>query len=138
MTVLRIVTNISTPDPKAAQTFYGDILDLDLAMDMGWIRTYTASSEMNPQISVAPDTAWMVNKLLFTDIYFYDLTLQMQRRYDVVIYFRNEKAKSYRFAGRFEDEDIDVLTMDPIKASQFQIGDFMMPARLFPKLSSTW
>ena len=26
-----------------------------------------------------------------------------------------------------EDEDIDVLTMDPIKASQIQIGDFIMP-----------
>jgi ferric-dicitrate binding protein FerR (iron transport regulator) len=62
---------------------------------------------LNPQISVAPDTAWLVNKLIFMDESFYDLALQMQRRYDVVIYFRNEKAKSYRFAGRFEDEDID-------------------------------
>ena len=26
-----------------------------------------------------------------------------------------------------EDEEIDVLTMDPIKASQFQVGDFIMP-----------
>ena len=61
----------------------------------------------NPQISVAPDTAWLVNKLIFMDESFYDLALQMQRRYNVVIYFRNEKAKSYLFAGRFEDEDID-------------------------------
>jgi transmembrane sensor len=62
---------------------------------------------LNPQISVAPDTAWLVNKLIFMDESFYDLALQMQRRYNVVIYFRNEKAKSYKFAGRFEDEDID-------------------------------
>jgi transmembrane sensor len=62
---------------------------------------------LNPQISVAPDTAWLVNKLIFMDESFYDLALQMQRRYNVVIYFRNEKARSYKFAGRFEDEDID-------------------------------
>ena len=62
---------------------------------------------LSPQLSVAPDTAWLVNKLIFTDESFYDLALQMQRRYNVVIYFRNEKAKSYKFAGRFEDEDID-------------------------------
>jgi len=62
---------------------------------------------LSPQISVAPDTAWLVNKLIFTDESFYDLALQMQRRYNVVIHFRNEKAKSYKFAGRFEDENID-------------------------------
>jgi len=62
---------------------------------------------LNPQISVAPDTAWLVNKLIFMDESFYDLALQMQRRYNVVIYFRNEKARSYKFAGRFEDEDIE-------------------------------
>lgn len=62
---------------------------------------------LNPQISIAPDTAWMVNKLLFTDESFYDLALQMQRRYQVEIIFRNEKARSYQFTGRFEDEDIE-------------------------------
>ena len=62
---------------------------------------------LNPETSVAPDTAWLANKLIFTDESFYDLALQMQRRYNVVIYFRNERAKSYKFAGRFEDEDID-------------------------------
>ncbi len=62
---------------------------------------------LSPQISVAPDTAWLVNKLIFTDESFYDLALQMQRRYNVVIHFRNEKAKFYKFAGRFEEEDID-------------------------------
>jgi ferric-dicitrate binding protein FerR (iron transport regulator) len=61
----------------------------------------------NPQMSMAPDTAWVVNKLLFTDESFYDLALQMQRRYNVTISFGNEKAKSYKFTGRFEEENID-------------------------------
>jgi ferric-dicitrate binding protein FerR (iron transport regulator) len=62
---------------------------------------------ISPLMRVAPDTAWMVNKLIFTDESFYDLALQMQRRYNVVIHFRSEKAKSFKFAGRFEEEDID-------------------------------
>ena len=64
---------------------------------------------LNPHVSVsvAPDTAWMVNKLLFVDESFYDLASQMQRRYQVEIIFRNEKARNYQFTGRFEDEDIE-------------------------------
>jgi catechol 2,3-dioxygenase-like lactoylglutathione lyase family enzyme len=55
MAVLRIVVNVATPDPKAAQVFYGDILGLDLAMDHGWIRTYAAAGRMVPQISFASE-----------------------------------------------------------------------------------
>jgi catechol 2,3-dioxygenase-like lactoylglutathione lyase family enzyme len=55
MTVLRIVANIATPDPEAAQVFYGDILGLDLAMDHGWIRTYAATGSMVPQVSFASE-----------------------------------------------------------------------------------
>jgi ferric-dicitrate binding protein FerR (iron transport regulator) len=62
---------------------------------------------LNPQIRVAPDTAWVVNKLIFTDESFYDLALQMQRRYNITVSFRNEKAKNYKFTGRFEEETID-------------------------------
>jgi transmembrane sensor len=61
----------------------------------------------NPQMSVAPDTAWMVNKLIFTDEFFYDLALQMQRRYNVTISFRRENARNYKFTGRFEEENIE-------------------------------
>lgn len=59
------------------------------------------------QMSIAPDTAWMVNKLIFTDEYFDDLALQMQRRYNTRISFANEKTRHYKFTGRFEDENID-------------------------------
>jgi len=62
---------------------------------------------INPQMRVAPDTAWMVNKLIFTDENFYDLALQMQRRYDVEFVFESEKARTYKFTGRFEEEDVD-------------------------------
>ena len=37
MTVRRIVANLTASDPAQARAFYGDLLGLDLVMDMGWI-----------------------------------------------------------------------------------------------------
>jgi predicted enzyme related to lactoylglutathione lyase len=51
MSVRRIVPNLATADPGKAKAFYGDMLGLDLAMDMGWIATYTSPKKMAPQIS---------------------------------------------------------------------------------------
>jgi len=54
MVVKRIIANIATPDVKAAQAFYGDILGLDLVMDHGWIVTFAAPViEARPQVSIA-------------------------------------------------------------------------------------
>lgn len=53
MKVLRIVANISTPDPSQAERFYRDILGLDLLMDHGWIRTYGSGEPMTVQVSFA-------------------------------------------------------------------------------------
>ncbi|MDQ6433293.1 VOC family protein [Mesorhizobium sp. LHD-90] len=52
MQVKRIVANIATPDVAAARRFYGDILGLDLLMDMGWIATYGSDTTMSVQLSV--------------------------------------------------------------------------------------
>jgi catechol 2,3-dioxygenase-like lactoylglutathione lyase family enzyme len=40
---------------RAAKTFYGDILGLELWMDMGWIATYGSSEQMDVQISFASE-----------------------------------------------------------------------------------
>lgn len=53
MKVNRIVANIRTPDPSAADVFYRDMLGLELAMDHGWIRTYAGSARMAVQLSFA-------------------------------------------------------------------------------------
>lgn len=53
MKVKRIVTNIQAQDVAAARRFYGDLLGLDLLMDMGWIATYGSPAEMSVQISFA-------------------------------------------------------------------------------------
>jgi catechol 2,3-dioxygenase-like lactoylglutathione lyase family enzyme len=51
MTVRRIVANVATTDLAAAKRFYGDVLGLDVLMDMGWIATYGSGDQMTIQLS---------------------------------------------------------------------------------------
>ncbi|NKB79653.1 glyoxalase [Ochrobactrum daejeonense] len=44
MAVRRIVANIAAADLAAAKRFYGDLLGLDVGMDLGWIVTYVADA----------------------------------------------------------------------------------------------
>ncbi|UNK42531.1 VOC family protein [Luteimonas sp. S4-F44] len=55
MKVNRIVANIQATDPSQAEAFYGDVLGLKLAMDHGWIRTYTSDATMTAQVSIASE-----------------------------------------------------------------------------------
>ena len=53
MKVKRIIANIPTSEPSEADDFYRNILGLELAMDHGWIRTYSGSTKMAVQVSFA-------------------------------------------------------------------------------------
>lgn len=55
MTVRRIVTNLHAPDPQAARAFYGDLLDLDIVMDLGWIVTFASGKQAPAQVSIASE-----------------------------------------------------------------------------------
>jgi catechol 2,3-dioxygenase-like lactoylglutathione lyase family enzyme len=55
MAVKRVVTNIATDGVAAAHAFYGDVLDMRVAMDFGWIVTFAAEASATPQISVASE-----------------------------------------------------------------------------------
>ncbi len=55
MGVKRIVANIAATDVGRAKQFYGDVLGLELLMDLGWIATYGSADEMSVQISVASE-----------------------------------------------------------------------------------
>ncbi len=55
MNVLRIVANVETDDLRKANAFYAEVLGLDLAMDHGWIRTYTSEVKMTVQVSFAKE-----------------------------------------------------------------------------------
>ncbi len=51
MKIKRIVVNVETQDISKAVYFYGDLLGLDLLMDMGFIATYGSNEKMDTQIS---------------------------------------------------------------------------------------
>ena len=51
----RIVANIATTDVGKAKAFYGDVLGLDLVMNLGWIATFASNEEMRPQLSLATE-----------------------------------------------------------------------------------
>lgn len=51
----RIVTNIGTNQLDAARALYGDLLGMTVAMDLGWIMTFTTDAQTTPQISVATE-----------------------------------------------------------------------------------
>lgn len=52
MKVKRIVANVFASDPALAKRFYGDVLGLDVLMDMDWIVTYGSRDKATVQISV--------------------------------------------------------------------------------------
>lgn len=53
MKIKRIVANVTAVAPSEADAFYRDILGLELAMDHGWLRTYTGADKMTVQVSFA-------------------------------------------------------------------------------------
>ena len=55
MAVKRIVANIKADSTAAAKAFYCDVLDLNIAMDMGWIVTLVAEASATAQLSVATE-----------------------------------------------------------------------------------
>jgi catechol 2,3-dioxygenase-like lactoylglutathione lyase family enzyme len=52
MSVRRIVPDLHTTDPGASRAFYVDVLGLEVAMDLGWIVTFSAPGGSNAQISL--------------------------------------------------------------------------------------
>lgn len=53
MKICRIVANLPVIDAARTQAFYRDVLGLELAMDHGWIQTFTADATMTVQLSTA-------------------------------------------------------------------------------------
>ncbi|AJY48404.1 VOC family protein [Martelella endophytica] len=55
MVVKRIVSNIATTSPGEVRAFYVDLLELDVAMDLGWIATLVSGEKAQTQISIASE-----------------------------------------------------------------------------------
>jgi catechol 2,3-dioxygenase-like lactoylglutathione lyase family enzyme len=52
MAVRRIVPDFEAREPDAGRAFYVDVLGLEVAMDLGWIVTYSAPGNPAAQLSV--------------------------------------------------------------------------------------
>ena len=48
MAVKRIVPNIASDQLEKAKSFYAEILDMEVVMNLGWIVTFAAASNANP------------------------------------------------------------------------------------------
>lgn len=55
MTVKRIVANIATTSVSETVTFYRDLLEMEIAMDLGWITTLGVNTTARTQISIASE-----------------------------------------------------------------------------------
>lgn len=55
MVVKRIVANIAAANPADAQRFYGEVLGLDVKMNLGWIVTLGTDVQAPVQISAASE-----------------------------------------------------------------------------------
>jgi hypothetical protein len=51
MKIKRLVADVATNDPKAARSFYPELLGLEVLMDLDWIVTYGSDEKMKVQIS---------------------------------------------------------------------------------------
>jgi catechol 2,3-dioxygenase-like lactoylglutathione lyase family enzyme len=56
MAVKRIVANIAASQPEAARAFYGEVLGLEVIMNLSWIMTFAGPPRLiAPQISFASE-----------------------------------------------------------------------------------
>jgi catechol 2,3-dioxygenase-like lactoylglutathione lyase family enzyme len=55
MAVKRIVANIAHPRPEEAKAFYRDLLGMEVAMDFGWIITFTSDANAAAQVTIASE-----------------------------------------------------------------------------------
>lgn len=73
-------------------------------------RTYSPtlmSLNLHPLDSVPVETAWVDNRLVFSDESFRDVADKMEHWYGVRIRFADKSLEGIRFTGRFKDESIE-------------------------------
>lgn len=64
---------------------------------------------LSPSDSTVLETVWIDNKVVFKNESFYKLAKNLERRYNVNIYFKNPLVKDFRFTGAFEKESINEI-----------------------------
>src|SRR6185312_12346715 len=64
--------------------------------------------KLSPEAStqLIPEISWLQDKLVFNHETFENLAIQMQRWYDVTIYFKDDEVRQFRYTGAFDKENI--------------------------------
>jgi ferric-dicitrate binding protein FerR (iron transport regulator) len=76
------------------------------------------SNIITPAITIAPlakniadtaiaETSWIYNRLVFEEEKFEDLSVKMERWFNVKININSDKLKQYRLNGSFENETVE-------------------------------
>lgn len=63
------------------------------------------------------ETAWMDNKLAFSNCAMADVAPMLERRFDIQVEFKNQEIMQYRYTGIFEEESIQDI-LDIMKISK--------------------
>ncbi len=93
------ILKIKTMEDSAAK--------MPVAKVPGKAALYTISlMQVDKKDNVAEDLAWMQDKLIFKGITFEQLAIQMERWYDVKIYFETASCKKIKFTGAFARQNI--------------------------------
>lgn len=59
--------------------------------------------------SLVVETAWMQNKLAFTDESLLNISRMLERRFDVTFSFKNEEVKTYSYTGVYTNESLEKI-----------------------------
>lgn len=76
-------------------------------------------SFFHPKDTMAIETSWLNNKLVFKDTPFAELARTLERKYGVAFEFQGSKAPTLRFNAVFEQENIDQILTALKMASNF-------------------
>ncbi len=58
---------------------------------------------------VISETAWVYNKIGLNNITLEDIAVQLERRFDVEITFKDNAVRYYHYTGVFEDENLEEI-----------------------------
>ncbi len=93
------ILKIKTAEDSAAKIPFGKLPKKE--------ELYTISlMQVDKKDNVPEDVAWMQDKLIFKGETFEQLAIEMERWYDVKLFFANDSCRNIKFTGAFEKQNI--------------------------------
>jgi transmembrane sensor len=80
---------------------------------------------LEKDVNTSKDMLWKEGKLIFNNETFGELSVRLERWYDVKIHFQDEEIKKYKFTGEFSKETAD-QAMEALKISSRHSYEYKM------------